>query len=60
MAIALRAFIIGFALATALYYWIDPPIPVLIIALIVGHVIGFASAYFGEWLEWALSKFDDK
>ena len=35
------------------------PLKLLIIALMVGHVIGFASAWFGDWLEWALSRFDD-
>jgi hypothetical protein len=59
MTIALRALIIGFALATLLWLWVDPPVPVLIIALGVGHAIGFASAWFGDWLEWALSRFDD-
>lgn len=59
MTIAIRAFIIGFALSTALWYLLDPPIPVLIITLVAGHIIGFASACIGDWLEWALSQFDD-
>ena len=58
MTIAIRGLVIGFALATVLWFYIDPPIPVLVIALVVGHLIGFASAYFGEWLEWLLSRFD--
>ena len=60
MTLALRAFVCGFALAAVIGMLYDPDAWVLWIALVVGNVIGLASAYFGDWLEWLLSRFDDR
>lgn len=48
MTIALRALILGVALATSIWYLFDPPAPILIVALVVGHLIGFATAWFDD------------